>query len=579
MQFTDEFYAAVPKDIGENLSYRRNLILKAQNDDSLRAQLLHACSVDCLFYFNTFGWVYDPRKQAGKRAEPFVTYPFQDDAIHTIIDAIQTGYDLPCEKSRDMGATWMMILVPEWMWHFHDGPSFLLVSRNEKYVDKTGDMKALFQKLEHWHRHQPEWLLDGYDPKDKDHRQKMHMWHPRTLGTIDGDSTTGDVGRGDRRTAILLDEFAAFDDGYAARAATADTTNCRLIPSTPKGQGNCFFDIIEDANKNGKPKLRLHWTQHPVKSRGMTVKDGSATSPWYVKECARRIHPMEVAQELDIDYLGSDYQYFGAMELRKLRTAYACEPLMRGRYERTPMSEWHFMPERDGLLQLWMNLPNNNPPQGQYVIGADISLGRGSSNSSLCIADRTKCEKVAEYTDPNIEPADFAKLAVALCRWFYGAFLIWESNGGAGGQFRENVVAQGYGNIYFRRNEEKLGRAYSDIPGWHKTTARFATLLGEYRRALLAEEFINHSIESYREADQYVFVQETREIVHARSRSRVDPTGAKENHGDRVVADALCWHGIRNFRGGAPMAPRTPASSMAARRAAREVAKREKVYW
>ncbi len=55
---------------------------------------------------------------------------------------------------------------------------------------------------------------------------------------IDGESTTGDAGRGDRRTAMFIDEYAAFDvtDGYRVLLASRDTTNCRGFNSTPESQ-------------------------------------------------------------------------------------------------------------------------------------------------------------------------------------------------------------------------------------------------------------------------------------------------------------------------------------------------------
>jgi hypothetical protein len=37
----------------------------------------------------------------------------------------------------------------------------------------------------------------------------------------------------------------------------------------------------------------------------------------------------------------------------------------------------------------------------------------------------------------------------------------------------------------------------------------------------------------------------TGEIAHARSQSKEDPSGAKQNHGDRVIADALANRAAR----------------------------------
>jgi hypothetical protein len=49
--------------------------------------------------------------------------------------------------------------------------------------------------------------------------------------------------------------------------------------------------------------LRLHWTLHPIFAEGLIYnEDGSPTSPWYENEKLRATSPVEVAQELDINY-------------------------------------------------------------------------------------------------------------------------------------------------------------------------------------------------------------------------------------------------------------------------------------
>jgi phage terminase large subunit len=190
-------YNSVPKGMEENLNFRSTALEKAVTDPKTREALWIACSRDLLFYVNTFGWTYDPRKKNG--VLPFITYPFQDDAMLQIEECITTGKDLVIKKSRDMGASWMLLTVFEWFWHFKDGQSFLLVSRNEDYVDKTGNPKALFWKIDFTHKHLPNWMLPAIT------RTKLRLTNDDNGSTIDGESTTGDVARGDRRTAIGLD--------------------------------------------------------------------------------------------------------------------------------------------------------------------------------------------------------------------------------------------------------------------------------------------------------------------------------------------------------------------------------------
>ena len=214
------FYHLVPKDPIENIAFRRKVIAWGSASKENAHTLWLMCARDLLFYVNTFVWTYDPRIE-NSPAVPFITYGFQDEALLAIDSAIG-HHDLLIEKSRDMGASWMLLLVFEWRWHFKQLQSFLLVSRKEDLVDKSGDPKSLFWKIDFILQHQPRWMLPNYT------RQKLHLHNEDRGCTIDGESTTGDVARGDRRTAIGLDEFASFEDGYAAEAATGDATNCRI---------------------------------------------------------------------------------------------------------------------------------------------------------------------------------------------------------------------------------------------------------------------------------------------------------------------------------------------------------------
>ena len=49
-----------------------------------------------------------------------------------------------------------------------------------------------------------------------------------------------------------------------------------------------------------------------------TDEHGKVRSPWYDAECKRCAHPQEVAQEHDIDFSGSDYQFFDTKMLDEI---------------------------------------------------------------------------------------------------------------------------------------------------------------------------------------------------------------------------------------------------------------------
>jgi hypothetical protein len=142
-----------------------------------------------------------------------------------------------------------------------------LVSRNENLVDKSSDPKSLFWKLDFINDHLPKWMVPNHT------RTKLHLLNEDNKSTIDGESTTGSVGRGDRRTAVMMDEFAAFDheDGYRALAATQQVTRTRFFNSTPAGVNNAHYDMIQLARSTDSDVelMRFHWSNHPVQSAGL----------------------------------------------------------------------------------------------------------------------------------------------------------------------------------------------------------------------------------------------------------------------------------------------------------------------
>lgn len=262
-------FSAVPRDIDANLRFRSEILRMAGADKSVAAQVKQMCAEDMLFYVNTFCWTYDPRTK--EKVTPFITYDFQNQAMADISDCVNSGHDFAMPKSRDMGASWMGLTVFEWFWHFKLDNSFLLISRNEDYVDKRGNPKSLFWKIDFLHENQPRWLLPSgrwlgwQDP----HRKLLHLGNADTRSVIDGESTTGDAGRGDRRTAMFIDEHAAFDvnDGFRVLRATRDTTKCRGFNSTPQGSANGFYEVVHNTAAR---HIRLHWSVHPEKTRGFT---------------------------------------------------------------------------------------------------------------------------------------------------------------------------------------------------------------------------------------------------------------------------------------------------------------------
>ena len=560
------FERYVPKDLKENLEWRKRIFQRVLEDPSYANVIRNACATDPIFYCNGFVYTFDPRlagnNQSGKL--PFILYPFQRDGLLEIFDAIG-NHDLLIEKTRDMGASWLNLFAFEYLWHFKKLMSFLIVSRDAFCVDASDNPKSLFWKLDFIHENLPTWLMPVGFVK-KEHRLKFHLKNPETKSVIDGEATTSDIGRGDRRTAILLDEFAAVEQGYKVLSSTRDVTRSRIFNSTPQGINNAYYKIRETNIK----RLRFFWTEHPEKIKGLyraddkgnleildkkgypegyePVLDGKwdPRSPWLDIQDERAATDQEIFQEVMIDYLGSGHQYFIQDLVQESIRKNARNYLLIGdlEYDSLTSEPVGFREREKGRLKLWVALDREGvlSREHKYVLGCDVSAGTGNSNSTGCGYDITTYEKVLEYANPYILPEEFAKQMVAIARWLHNAYLVWESNG-PGLQFSSRVQECRYGNIYFRKMEEAISKKQTLKPGWHSAKETKGLLIGSYREAVQGSKIINTSKIALEECLEYVYnIQGLPE--HSRENNKEDPSGAKHNHGDRVIADALALRGM-----------------------------------
>jgi len=385
---------AFPKDPRENLAWRREILLRAKRDLTYRAKVKELFHRDVLFAFNAFFFTLDVRKRP-LHHQPFCTYPYQDEAILELVRCINEKEDLPIEKSRDMGISWIVICTFLWFWlDPKGGTDFLLGSRIEDYVDKKGDMRTLMQKARYALYKLPQWLRpEGFSPKKHDNFMKLS--NPQTGASITGESNNANFSTGGRYAAILYDEFAKWEGtDRSAWTAGGDATPCRVAVSTAFGAAGQFYELVT----SGRKKLRLHWSLHPEKANGLycvwpkpdeaeEVVDSAhpvgLRSPWYDKECGRR-SALEVAQELDMDYIGAGAPVFDGRAGKRIATLLrsAKEPLYiyRADLEKKCLLLSRIVPENlENCLAVWEG------PQSErsYAIACDVAEGKEHGDYSV----------------------------------------------------------------------------------------------------------------------------------------------------------------------------------------------------
>tara|TARA_R100000808_G_C2151465_1_gene160504 strand:- start:3154 stop:4674 length:1521 start_codon:yes stop_codon:yes gene_type:complete len=459
-------------------------------------------------------------------------------------------------------------------WMFEDFSSFGIMSRTADLVDKPGKKDTLFWKLDFLLNGEgrkgglPKWMR----PKNV-YRSMMLMENRDNGSTFEGATTTEDAFRGGRKKAIALDEFAAFPSGadYEAQSATQHATDCRVFVSTPKGSAGAYYDVMH--TPSSMVKVIMDWKKHPDRRVGLYksddgkleildeeyefpagysfVLDGKTRSPYYDNECKRPgATPQSVAQELDRDYGGSDYQIFGK-ELYEAGQRNVMMPFVRGVFGYAadtldPM----FDVTPDGPLKLWVHLGDNDRPiaaHSEYVIGCDISAGLGgsfTSNSVATIINSVSKTQVGEFATNTMRPEDFADYVVALCRFFHNAYLIWEYNGSPGGAFTKRVLDQQYSNIYYREVEHKSFKKKTKNPGWWSNERNKLAVLSTLAKAIKTEEFLVRSDALLEECRQYVY--KDGRVVHSRSVRTIDDSSKGQAHGDRVISAAIAWHAVKD---------------------------------
>lgn len=609
-------HVGVPRDEAGNLRYREACLADACGDEVLQRALWEVCRNDILFWINVFVYQHNPLK-INREVGSFVTWDFQDEAIMVMLECIETGQDLRIEKSREMGASWLCLIVMLWLCLFHEDKTFLVVSKDADSVDRPEDPGALLWKVRFILARLPDWMNRGTEPR------KMGVKFNRTNSVVYGSASTGKFSIGGRATAIFVDEFSLIDEDVAVFEHTRSTSNCRIFNFTHRGTDKMAYTLCYDARYMGMRSLKMHWSQHPLKRPGAYkydaetgqieivdkehrfppdyhfVMDGRPTggphpglrSVWYDKITVGP-PPMgerAISMDLDMDPRGATDQFFNSFTINTLIAQHARASLWRGNvvYDKETGKGGKFVLDPKGSLRLWVRPVNESSlPVMRLAAAVDVSAGTGSTPSCLSMFNATTGQTVAEYENNMIYPPDFAVLVAAFC-WMardeYGSppLLAWEIQGGQA--FARRMIDQlHYENYYIRRDEDALGRP-RDVKmraGFNASLGHILKLMTEYRDALYGRECLNLSESSLDDCLNIVY--EGNSVAYKARGVRDVASAEGVHHGDMVRANALAWKMVREI-GFKPLPERQAAAptvfSVEGRRQMRQAQARRDLSW
>lgn len=548
---------------------------------------------ELLLAHNCFAWQYNPSKalEGSAAVHPFITYAAQERTIvarpetHTgefnrgILWCIENQKTGTLEKSRWQGASWFCLIVEDWLCGFHGHVKVLNISRNEDAVD-DGTADSLFWKLRYMHEHLPDWLMGPIEDS------KLYFRYEDTASENTGTATTRKAGVGGRATWIVADEFPEIDAGQAIREKTALTADSRLFVGTHLGVGTPFHIMCDPRLSPEIVHMRIHWTENPEQNAGwyrstpdpkrpfkpvecdpeyvyppgfkfnLTGKPAGGPrpgirSPWYDRKCVEIGDERAIAANLDINPEGAAKQFFDALAIHNLIEK-CTPPLWRGFIDCDPMGRFRKIEEdKDGPLSLWVRPVDDGQrlPRSIYTVGGDVSAGTGATPSCLAIIDARLGRKIGEYAYPLIEERPFAQLAVGLCRWLAdasgnGAKFVWDMGGQQGVKFEKEVLGLGYTNLYYHGDElsHVMQRRATKRPGFYPREGNsFYRVIKDYRDAVCTGALVDPSEPCLKETLLFEWDDKTREVAHSGAKHANDPSGARENHGDRVTATMLGW--------------------------------------
>ena len=440
-QTLEELYSKKLRSFGDQLKIimadRANLLQAMDLDPAVAAAERELSQRDIFHFIENHVWIYEPRpgivNKMGLKVNtfPLKLFDYQRDIINNICEHIDSGRDLLIEKSRDMGLSWLVLIIFTWYFLKNEGGNdFLIGSRKMDYVDKKSARDSLFEKIRFvMYNLHPALLPPGFSKLKHDNVGLLANAYSGNY--MRGESNNANFGTSGRYKAILVDEFAKWEEtDESAWTSMGDSSPCRIAVSTPWGMGTKFAQL---RFSGAIDVMTVHWSLHPFKRIGMYEDEyGKKKSYWYDLEVERRKdNPnANISQELDIDYLQSGTPYFDNRILSKrLQQLEIRPPILKSySWKREDENKVEIYPHPAGEIKILEAPVYPNHWKYRYIISADVAQGlEKGDESAFYVFDRVEKRDVCWYSG-HITTDAFALLLITIAKWYYNAWIAPEAN-------------------------------------------------------------------------------------------------------------------------------------------------------
>lgn len=241
-------------------------------------------------FIDQWGWTMNPKNSAKRLPVrlPFILFPKQRELIDWIMERWRAGEPGIITKSREIGASWIIMALQCTLCVFHKNMMFGVGSYIEDKIDRGGDPDTLFAKARQFIELLPREFRGGW-ANDRHCSAHMRIIFPETGSSITGQAGD-DIGRGGRKAMYAIDESAHLEHPQLVDMALASNTDCRIDISTPFGMANSF---AQKAHSGKIKRFDFGWRDDPRKDNA-----------WYEKQ-KEELDPVSLAQEIDCSFTAS----------------------------------------------------------------------------------------------------------------------------------------------------------------------------------------------------------------------------------------------------------------------------------
>tara|TARA_Y100000593_G_scaffold68068_1_gene125112 strand:- start:3530 stop:5116 length:1587 start_codon:yes stop_codon:yes gene_type:complete len=383
---------------------------------------------------------------------PFKAYDYQNDLLKDFNDY---RFNIIL-KARQLGISTITAAYVAWMMLFHRDKNILVVATKlQTATNLVKKVKAIIKNL-------PDWMQISVITVDN--RTSFELGNG---SQIKGSSTSGDAGRSEALSLLIIDEAAHVEklsELWTALYPTLSTGGRCIALSTPNGVGNWFHQncVEAEAGTNDFHMTTLMWDVHPDRDK-----------KWFQKE-TRNMSKRQIAQELECNFNVSGETVIHPDDIQwYLERAIA--PEYRTGFDR---NYW-----------IWKKHNSEKP----HLIVADVARGDGKDNSAFHIFELESMEVVAEYVGKPT-PDDFADILYNVAAEYGNPMLVIENNN-IGYAVLKKLLDKGYPNLY---HSTKGDHQYVDpvTAQWQSNVIPGFTTSSKTRPLIVAkmEEFMRNKL-------------------------------------------------------------------------------------